>query len=102
MELQSLLKNNTWEILPLPPNRTTVGCKWIFKIKYDPNNQIIKHKARLVAQGFSQLEGIDFNETFSPVLKSSSLRVLLAFATYFGLAIHQMDVVTAFLNGFLQ
>ena len=101
-EFQSLLKNDTWELTILPPQRTTVGCKWIFKTKYGPNNTIIKRKARLVAQGFSQQPGIDYHETFSPVLKSSSLRVLLAYATHYGLHIHQMDVCTAFLNGHLQ
>jgi hypothetical protein len=101
-EFQSLIKNNTWEILSLPPNCTLVGCKWIFEIKYGPNNTILKRKARLVAQGFSQQEGVDYYETFSPILKSSSMRVLLAFVAYHGLDIHQMDVITAFLNGFLQ
>lgn len=99
-DFQSLIKNNTWEILPQPPICIYVGCKWILKIKYGPNNTILKSKACLVVQGFSQKEGIDYYETFSPVLKSSSMQVKLAFAANHGLDIHQMDVITAFLNGF--
>jgi hypothetical protein len=101
-KFQPLIKNNTWELTTLPTDRTTLACKWISKTKYGPHNEILKRKARLVAQGFLQQEGIDYYETFSHELKSSSMGVLLAYSAHFGLHIHRMDVCTAFLNGRLE
>ena len=78
-----------------------VGCKWVFKVKEDSYGKLI-FKARLVAKGYSQREGIDYNETFAPVIKYQSLRMLLAIANQTGMVVHQMDVSTTFLNGFLE
>ncbi len=101
-EYQSLMENNMWELVNLPEGRKTVGCKWVFRVKYDGKGKIERFKGRLVAQGYSQKYGIDYDETFSPVARYSSIRTLLAFAIEMGMQIHQMDVVTAFLNGDLK
>ena len=102
MEYQSLIDNETWELVELPPGRTAVGSKWVFKVKYRDNGEVERFKGRLVAQGYSQKYGIDYEETFSPVVKFPSIRTLLALAVQKGMMIHQMDVVTAFLNGTLD
>ena len=101
-EIKSLKKHNVWELVELPEGRKTVGCKWIYKLKHDENGNIERYKARLVAQGFSQREGVDYDETFSPVVRFESIRTVLALAAQFGLSLHQMDVKTAFLNGELK
>ena len=100
-ELQSLKENEVWEICDLPKDRKLVSCKWIFKLKDLPDGAL-KYKARLVARGFSQVEGVDFTETFAPVIRFQSLRMLLAKANKEGMFIHQMDVKTAFLYGILD
>lgn len=101
-EYQSLIDNHTWELVELPHNKNIISTKWIFRRKYKSDGSISRFKARFVARGFSQEEGIDYSETFSPVLKMTSLRLLLALATLYDYHIHQMDVVTAFLNGTLR
>ena len=95
-EYKSLMENKTWELVKLPERRRAIGCKWVFRVKYDSNGQVERFKGRLVAQGYSQKYGIDYDETFSPVTRFSSIRTLLAFAVEMGMQIHQMDVVTAF------
>ena len=100
-ELKSLEDNETWELVDLPPNRKPIGTKWVFRVKEDPDGGV-RYKARLVAKGYTQREGIDYGETFAPVLKFQSLRIILAFANYYDLCIHQMDVTTAFLYGVLE
>jgi hypothetical protein len=79
-----------------------IGCRWVLATKRNAEGEIIKHKAWLVTQGFSQIPGMDFDETFSPVMQLESFRVLLAMAIQLDLEIHQMDVVGAYLNGELQ
>ena len=79
-----------------------IRCKWVFKIKRDSRGQVERYKARLVAKGYSQREGIDYKETFSPVSTKDSFRVIMAIVTHFDLELHQMDVRTAFLNGDLS
>ena len=101
-EYKSLMENKTWELVKLPEGRRAIGCKWVFRVKYDSNGQVERFKGRLVAQGYSQKYGIDYDNTFSPVARFSSIRTLLAFAVEMGMQIHQMDVVTAFLNGDLK
>ena len=88
--------------MPLPVGRRAIGCKWVFKIKRRADGSIDRYKARLVAKGYSQLYGIDFTETFAPVVRFSSLRAILAIAAAADYEIHQMDVKTAFLNGDLD
>ena len=101
-ELQSLVANNVWELAEAPKGVNIVSCKWVFKIKRLLNGQIDRYKARLVARGFSQKYGIDYYETFAPVVRMESLRILLAIATKEDLEIHQMDVITAYLAGDLK
>ena len=101
-EYQSLLENETWDLVDLPENRKAIDCKWVFKVKYDENGQVDRFKGRLVAKGYSQQYKINYEETFSPVVRFSSIRTLLAFAVEKEMIIHQMDVKTAFLNGELE
>lgn len=98
-ELAALESNNTWTVVPLPHGKHSVGCRWLYKIKYNPNGSIDRYKARLVAKGFTQQEGVDFIDTFSPVAKLVTLKVLLALAASQQWHLHQLDVNNAFLNG---
>ena len=102
-EMESLHKNQTWKLVKPPEGHKIVGCKWIFKKKEgSPGVESARYKARLVAKGFSQRAGIDFNEVFSPVVRHSSIRVLLAMVALFDLELEQLDVKTAFLHGELE
>ncbi|KIL57633.1 hypothetical protein M378DRAFT_16140, partial [Amanita muscaria Koide BX008] len=101
-ELEMFKQLGVFEEVPRPRDRKIIGSKWVFKTKTGPDGQVEKYKARLVAQGFSQVEGIDYNETFAPVTKSNSIRLLLALAARHDWEIHQMDVKSAFLNGELE
>ena len=101
-ELDSLEKNNVWDLVPLPEGRKVIGCKWVFKTKVSPDGTIDRHKARLVAQGYSQKYGLDYDETFCPVVRTESVRSVIALAAKKNLLLHQMDVTTAFLNGTLE
>jgi len=98
----SYIANGTWELTPLPKGRKAVKCKWVFRTKKDARGVVVRFKARLVAKGCSQVEGVDFSETFAPVAKFNTIRIILALAAAMGLEIHQMDVKTAFLNGELD
>lgn len=101
-EMSSLLSMNTWELVPRTKGTSIVKCRWIFKKKLDANGNVDRYKARLVAKGFTQKKGIDFKETFSPVVRFETLRFLFATAAAQDWEIHQMDVKTAFLNGDLE
>jgi len=101
-EYASLIAYGTWELAPLPKDRKSVGCKWVFRTKRDASGNIVRHKARLVAKGYSQVAGVDFNETFAPVAKFTTIRCILALGAALDMEIHQMDVKTAFLNGKLE
>ena len=98
-ELDSLQHNQTWTVIDnLPNGRHAISSKWVFKVKRNPDFSIKKFKARLVARGFTQRPGLDYDETYSPVVKFVTLRTMLAIAAYLDMEIHQMDVITAFLN----
>lgn len=101
-ELRSLAENDTWELVDLPKGRKVVDNKWVFRLKLNPDGTIQRRKARLVAKGFTQRYGFDYHETYSPVVKMSTVRMMLAFANQHNYAVHQMDVTAAFLNGTLS
>ena len=94
--------NGVWKLETIPKGTKTVGCKWVYKTKHDSNGNIERFKARLVAKCFTQREGIDYNETFSPVSCKDSFRIIMALVAHYDLELHQMDVKTAFLNGDLD
>nr|GEY14297.1 UBN2_2 domain-containing protein [Tanacetum cinerariifolium] len=101
-ELNSMSKTKVCELAELPKGAKPVGCKWVFKTKLDPNGNIKRYKARLVTKVYTQREGIDYKETFSPVSRKDSLRIVMALVAHFDLELHQMDIKTAFLNGDLH
>ena len=95
-EMQSLVKNHTWKLARLPKGKKAIGCKWVYAQKEGfPSKNDVRYKARLVAKGYAQKEGIDYNEVFSPVVKHSSIRILLALVAQFNMELVQMDVKTA-------
>jgi hypothetical protein len=98
-EIDSILKNQTWAIVDRPPRKKPITAKWIFKTKRDPSGKISKLKAIIVARGFQQQEGIDYNDVFAPVVRWSTIRAILALAAKYRWDLHQLDVITAFLNG---
>src|SRR5713226_7336055 len=98
-EFNSLQKSNTWELVDLPLGRKLVQCKWVYKTKFSADGSPLKYKAILVAKGYSQVHGIDYNETFAPVAKMDSIRLALAIAASKQWEVHHMDVKCAFLNG---
>jgi hypothetical protein len=97
-ELKNFTRNEVWHLVPRP-NQNVVGTKWVFHNKQDEHVVVTRNKARLVAKGYSQVEGLDFGETYAPVDRLESIRILLAYATYHGFKLYQMDVKSAFLNG---
>lgn len=101
-ELEAHERNATWELTKLPKDRKVIGSKWVFKIKYNADGTLDRYKARLVAQGFSQVEGVDFHETFAPVVRYATIRLILALANHCEWFVWQLDVCTAFLYGDLQ
>lgn len=102
VELNALERNNTWQIVQLPAGQSVVTCKWLFKLKFNSDGTLERHKARLVARGFTQLHGIDYSETFAPVARMITVRTLLAIAVARNWQISQMDVTNAFLHGELE
>ena len=101
-EIKALQSNHTWSLVPLPTHKHPIGCKWVYKIKLNPDGTVERYKARLVAKGYNQVEGIDYNETFAPVAKLTTVRVLLSLAAIRNWHLHQLDVNNAFLHGDLS
>ncbi|GJX12107.1 retrovirus-related pol polyprotein from transposon TNT 1-94, partial [Tanacetum coccineum] len=101
-ELNQFIANDVWELVPQPRNMTIIGTKWVFRNKLDENGVVSRNKARLVAQGYNQQEGIDYDETYAPVARLESIRILLAYACALDFKLFQMDVKSAFLNGFIN
>ena len=101
-ELKALETNHTWDIIHLPPLKRSIGCKWVFTIKYLSDGRIERYKTRLVAQGYNQLYDIDYRETFAPVEKMNTVRILIALAVQFDWSLQQYDVKNAFLHGELE
>ena len=101
-EIEALHKNKTWELMPLPAGRKPIGNKWVYKIKRNGDDQVERYRARLVVKGYAQKEGVDFNEIFSPVVRMTTVRVVLAMCATYDLHLEQLDVKTAFLHGNLE
>ncbi|GKB39538.1 retrovirus-related pol polyprotein from transposon TNT 1-94 [Tanacetum coccineum] len=101
-ELNQFYRNKVWTLVPLPYGKTAIGSKWVFRNKKDEHGITTKNKARLVAQGYSQEEGIYYDETFAPVARMEAIRIFLAFSTYMNFKVYQMDVKSAFRNGKLK
>ena len=101
-EMDSMYSNQVWTLVDAPKGMTPIGCKWFYKKKIGADGQIETYKARLVAKGFRQKQGIDYDKTFSPVAMLKSIWIMLTIAAYYDYEIWQMDVKTAFLNGYLE
>ena len=96
-EMDSLTSRSVWKLVPRPAHANIISCKWVYKTKEDSNGNPIRHKARLVARGFTQVEGIDYEETFAPTAKFVTIRLIIALATGLGWPLEQADIDTAFL-----
>src|ERR1043165_6679176 len=101
-ELNQFSKNDVWDLVPKPRGFNIIGTKWVFRNKLNEQGEVVRNKARLVAQGYSQREGIDYNETFSPVARLESIRLLISFVVQNNITLYQMDVKSAFLNGYIE
>jgi len=101
-EMAALDANATWELVVLLEDKKAIGCKWVYKVKHNADGSVSKYKTRLVTKGYAQTYGIDYEETYSPVAKMTTIRVIIAMATTKGWYLHQMDVKNAFLHGDLH
>jgi hypothetical protein len=101
-ELDQIEKNNTWELVPRPEDKNVIGSKWVLKNKMNEKGQVVRNKARLVCKGYAQVEGQDFDETFSPVARLEAIRMFLAYSCHKNFKVYQMDVKSTFLNGDLE
>eukprot|EP01018_Ginkgo_biloba_P027112 Gb_06309 [translate_table: standard] len=101
-KFDALVRNDTWTLMELSLDKDVIGTKWIYKTKYKSDGSIDKHKERLVSKGYAQQEGIDYIETFALVEKMDTIRTVLVLAAQHGWIIYQMDVKSAFLNGYVD
>jgi len=101
-EHNSIMRNDVWEIVSRLEGKSVLTSRWLYKVKHAVDGNVEKYKARFVARGFSQREGVDYEETFAPVARYSSIRVVISIASEMGWSIHQMDVKTAFLNDIIE
>jgi hypothetical protein len=101
-ELENFERNQVWELSDPPPGCKPIRTKWVWKNKEGEKGEVVRNKSRLVAQGYSQKEGIDYEKTFAPVAHLEAIRILLAFSVAKGFKLYQMDVNNAFLNGILE
>ncbi|GJS75211.1 retrovirus-related pol polyprotein from transposon TNT 1-94 [Tanacetum coccineum] len=101
-ELNQFISNDIWELVPNPKDMTTIGTKWVFRNRLDENGVVSRNKVRLVAQGYNQQEGIDYDKTYAPVARLESIRILLAYACALDFKLFQMDMKSAFLNSFIN
>ncbi|CAM8907553.1 unnamed protein product [Rhodiola kirilowii] len=101
-ELHQFERNKVWRLVPRPKDKNVIGTKWVFRNKLDDKGIVVRNKARQVVKGYNQQEGIDYDETFTPVARLEAIRLLIAYSTYQGFTLQQMDVKTAFLNGVLK
>ncbi|XP_070025519.1 uncharacterized mitochondrial protein AtMg00820-like [Nicotiana sylvestris] len=101
-KLHQLERNKVWHLVPRPSDRTIIVTRWVFRNELDEHGNATRNKARLVVQGFNQEEGIDYDEIFGPVAHMEAIRIHIAFASHMEFTLFQMDVKSAFLNGFLK
>ena len=101
-ELNQFTRNDVWFLVPKTDDMNIIGTKWVFRNKMDENGNIIRNKVILVAKGYNQEESIDFDETYAPITRLEGVRLLLAYACMYNFTLHQMDVKSAFFNGFLN
>src|SRR4051812_7375456 len=101
-KLNQFTRNDVWDLVPRPKGFNIIETKWVFRNKLSEKGEVVRNKARLVAQGYSQQEGIDYTETFAPVARLESIRLLISFATQHNITLYQMDVKSAFLNGYID
>jgi hypothetical protein len=101
-ELDQIKKNDTWELVPRPKKKNSIGTKWVFRNKLNEDGQVTRNKERLVCKGYSQVEGIDFEEMFSPVANMEAIRLILSYALSKNIKVDQMDMKSTFLNRYLE
>ena len=101
-EMRSIEENDTWKLCDLPAGHRPIGLKWVYKVKKDSQGAVVKHKVRLVAKGYVQRQGVDFEEVFAPVARVESVCLLVALAAQKGWQVHYIDIKSAFLNGELE
>ncbi|XP_073138695.1 uncharacterized mitochondrial protein AtMg00820-like [Henckelia pumila] len=101
-ELNQFTRNAVWDLVPRPTHQSVIGTRWVFRNKLNEEETVVRNKARLVAQGYRQEEGIDYDKTYAPVARLEAIRIFLAYASFKNFKVYQMDVKSAFLNGKLQ